>query len=135
MKKLKFFAGLDILVLSFSGCSVAKVSKLPSKKSMDLIQVGQHRAVIVAEFGEPVEVEEKDGKIVEINAFDKGHSAGGKLLRGFTYGAAGVYTLGISGVVANPLESSISDQDKAVMQVTYSQDKTLEGVVMLSEGS
>ena len=102
---------------------------------MDLVEVGQHRAVIIAEFGEPVESEELDGKIVEIYAFEKGHSAGGKLLRGFTYGAAGVYTLGISEVVTNPLESTISDQDKVVMQVTYSKDKTLEGVVMLSDVS
>lgn len=135
MKKLQVLAAFGILVLSLTACSVAKVSKLPSKKNMDLVEVGQHRAVIVAEFGEPVESEELDGKIVEIYAFEKGHSAGGKLLRGFTYGAAGVYTLGISEVVTNPLESTISDQDKVVMQVTYSKDKILEGVVMLSDGS
>lgn len=132
----KYIIPLFVLIISFScGCSVAKVSKLPSKKNMDLLEQGQHRAVIVAEFGEPIESENKDGKLIEIYAFERGHSAGGKLVRGFTYGAAGVYTLGISEVITNPLESTISDQDKTVLEITYdSQDKKILSFVVLSDG-
>jgi hypothetical protein len=135
MKKILIFAVVISIFAFSSGCSVSKVSKLPAKKDMDIMAVGEHRAVIISEFGQPVESEIKNGKTVEIYAFEPGHGAGAKFARGFVYGAAGVYTLGISEIVATPLESNLSQQDKTVVEVVYDEKNLVEALTILKEGS
>jgi hypothetical protein len=120
-----------VVVLTLqSGCSVFMAAKQPPKKDLAVLEVGTHRARLIAEFGAPVHTETKDGNKVDVFKFVQGYSTGAKTGRAVFHGAADVFTLGLWEVVGTPTEAAFDGQDMAV-QVSYdAQDQVAESVVL-----
>ncbi len=123
-----------IVIMMFAiSCSVSRVSKLSPKKDLSLLTPGTKRALILSEFNVPIDSKVKDEKKVEVYAFDPGHSATAKFFRGLTYGAAAIYTLGISEAVTNPVEGALADKKKMVVEIIFDKNDNLESFVILKK--
>ena len=105
-------------------------AKQPSRKNIELFKVGTPRGLLLAEFGPPIHVEEKNGSKIEIFRFVQGYSAGARTGRAIFHGAADVFTLGLWEVVGTPAEGVFSG-DELAYQVTYDKDDRVAEVVAL----
>ena len=61
-----------ITIVFLSGCSVFMAAKQPDKKNLDLLKAGTPRNLVLAEFGQPVSTEVKEGKKCDIFSFTQG---------------------------------------------------------------
>ncbi len=102
---------------------------------MSILKENQRKSIIQSEFGQPIESSKNSqGDLVEVYAFEPGHSSGAKLFRGLGYGAAAVYTLGISETLTNPIEGAVSDQNKTIVEVVYDKENRLKDFTILRQG-
>ena len=122
---------LICLIPSFSGCAVYMAANQPGKRNFDVLNVGTYRSRVLAEFGQPVATETRDGKTVDIFKFVQGYSDGSKAGRALFHGAADVLTLGLWEVVGTPIES-IADGDEIQIEVIYDLDQNVESVNTLN---
>ena len=104
----------------------------PGHKNVDLLKVGMTRSSIMAEFGAPVNTEEKDGEKIDIYRFRQGYSQGAKAFRAVGHGAADVLTLGLWEVIGTPAEATFSGKDVAV-KITYDKEEKVKEVVYLTQ--
>ena len=129
--------GLIIFVVAvlatvlFQGCSVYMAAKQPEKKNVDVLSVGTPRSLVLAEMGNPVSSESRDGKLVDIFNFVQGYSKAAKTGRALFHGVADVFTVGLWEVVATPTEA-IFDGSKMSFEVKYDADDRVEKVTQLS---
>ncbi len=126
----------SLLLLSFSvltNCSVYMAAKQPKEKNIDVLSIGTPRSLVLAELGQPVTSEIRDGNKVDIFAFTQGYSAGNRTGRAVWHGVADVFTLGLWEVVGTPVEAAF-DGTKVSYEVTYKDDKVAK-VVPLTEKS
>jgi len=135
ISRLAQHAGTVLIALSLgllSGCSVYMASHQPDKKDITLFTAGTPRTLLLAEFGQPVASEMREGKRVDIFSFVQGYSQGAKSGRAFFHGAADVLTLGLWEVVGTPAESAMSG-DKLIYEVTYDANDKVESVVPIGK--
>jgi hypothetical protein len=123
---------LLVIVLILSGCSVFMAAKQPDKKDLSLMTVGMPRNILVAEFGKPIALSEKDGKKVEIFKFIDGYSSGAKVGRAILHGSADVLTLGTWELIGTPTEG-VYDGDEMVYQVSYNTENIVTEVIPLKK--
>jgi hypothetical protein len=119
--------------LSLSGCSVVMAAKQPGKKDLSLFSKGMPRSVIIAEFGEPVDVQKKDGKSVEVYKFVQGYSTGVKVGRSIFHAVADVFTLFLWEIAATPIEG-MNEGDQVAYEVTFDAEQKVESVKVLKDG-
>ena len=119
------------LVLS-TGCSVYMASHQPDKKDTTLFAAGTPRSLLLAEFGQPVSSEMKEGKRIDIFSFVQGYSQGAKTGRAFFHGAADVVTLGLWEVVGTPAETAMNG-NRLIYEVTYDVADKVEKVVPIGK--
>ena len=157
---MKRFAFLALVGLMLSGCSVYMAASGEQKRDMNVLSPGTHRDVILAEFGTPVssideiiaaEVQAQDSQATvataapapatpparrryDIFKFVQGRSTASNAGRAVFYGAAAVFTLGLSEVVATPLEYAVGDQGEIRLRVNYSDEWRLSSAQVYDEG-
>jgi len=107
-------------------------AKQPPKKNLGVLKEGTPRSLLLAEFGQPVATETKDGKRVDVFSFTQGYSKGAKAGRALFHGAADVFTLGLWEVFATPTEG-IFDGKKLAFEVTYDASDKVEKVITLQK--
>ena len=123
---------ITIIVLTglLTGCSVFMAAKQPSKKNLNVLTVGYPRALLIAEFGSPINTDFKDGNRTDIFSFRQGYSKGAKTARAVGHGVADVFTLGLWEVVGTPTEA-VFDGEETAVEVTYdSNDKVIRSSVL-----
>ena len=128
------FAKLSLvlfMVLLLGGCSVYMASHQPSEKNVGLFKVGTPRSFLIAEFGQPVSSEVRNGQTYEIFRFTQGYSGGAKAGRAFAEGVADVMTLGASEVITTPVES-IADGNVMAYEVRYDSNNLVVEVITLT---
>jgi outer membrane protein assembly factor BamE (lipoprotein component of BamABCDE complex) len=131
MKKLGIMIALAVMCLILaSGCSVYMAAKQPDQKNLDILAVGTPRNLVLAEMGQPMSTEEKDGKITDVFSFVQGYSKGAKTGRAVFHGLADIFTLGLWEAVGTPTEA-VFDGDKMAYEVKYDTDKKVEKATAL----
>ncbi len=120
------------LALTGSGCAVFMAAKQPPKKDLAVLSVGSPRSLLLAELGQPIATDTRDGKRVDMFSFTQGYSKGAKTGRALFHGAADVVTFGLWEVVGTPTEM-VFDGKKMSFEVTYAADDRVEKIVDLSK--
>ena len=103
----------------------------PNEKNVGLFAVGTPRSFLIAEFGQPVSSEVKNGQKYEIFRFTQGYSGGAKAGRAFAEGVADLMTLGVAEVITTPVES-IADGNLTAYGVIYNNNDLVIQVISLS---
>ncbi|MFI4922960.1 MAG: hypothetical protein ACHP6J_04525 [Burkholderiales bacterium] len=127
--------GTVLIALSLglsSGCSVYMATHQPDKKDTTLFATGTPRSLLLAEFGQPLASETREGKHVDVFSFVQGYSQGAKSSRAILHGVADVFTLGLWEVVGTPTESVLNG-DKLIYEVTYDANDKVEKVVPIGK--
>ena len=126
---------LVLCTIFLSGCSVVMAAKQPGKKDTALLSHGMPRSVIIAEFGEPIDVRnKKDGKSVEIFKFVQGYSTGVKVGRSIFHAVADVLTLFLWEIAATPIEG-MAEGSQMAYEVTFDADQKLETAKLIKDGN
>ncbi len=133
MKNLSRCCIAFLLLVFSSACSVHMAATQPSRKNVDLFRPGTPRAQLLAEFGNPVAGEEKDGKRMDIFRFRQGYSGGAKAVRAVTHGVMDVLTIGLWEVVGTPVEG-VADGEDVAYQVTYDTNDCVAQALPLTTG-
>ena len=120
-----------MITFTMSGCAVYMAANQPSNKNFNLLKPGMPRDEIIAEFGAPVNSEEKDGEKTDIYRFVQGYPVGEKAFRAVGHGVADVFTLGLWEVVGTPTEATLHGKDVA-LKIDYDKDKKLKTVTYLA---
>ena len=123
---------LALAALAATGCSPVLAARQPSRRNVDLLTPGMPRNVLLAELGQPVGTEVKDGKRVEVFSFVQGYRKGVKVGRTIGHTAADVMTLGLWEVVGTPTEATLNGHQIAY-EVTYNTSDRVEQVVPLKQ--
>ena len=121
---------LLILFLFTQGCAVIMAARQPGRKNVQLFRVGTPRSLLLAEFGLPLAVEEREGKEYEIFSFNRGYSTGTKVFRVFFHAAADVFTLFLWEVIGTPAEAVFTGAEIAY-EVSYDKDNRIDSLVLL----
>jgi hypothetical protein len=121
---------LALAAVSAGACSPVLAAKQPSRKDIDLLSPGVPRNLLIAELGQPVATETKDGKRVEVFSFVQGYRKGVKVGRTIGHGVADVMTLGLWEIAGTPTEATLSGHTVAY-EVTYDASDRVEIVVPL----
>src|SRR5207302_7096490 len=96
------------------GCAASRALNQPSRKDYSVLEPGTNIDLVRSEFGEPL----KSGRDnCDIFVCQQG-SSGWKYLRAIGYSVLDVGTLGLSEIVANPLEASVGS-DNVRLRVCY----------------
>ena len=132
IRRLSALSLFTLLALSLAGCSVFMAAKQPPKKNLGVLKEGTPRSMILAELGQPVASETKDGKRVDVFSFIQGYSKGAKAGRAVFHGAADVLTLGLWEVVGTPTEATF-DGNKMAFEVTYDASDKAAKIVTLQK--
>jgi len=107
----------------------------PSEKNVGLFKPGTPRGFLIAEFGQPVSSEVRNGQKYEIFRFTQGYSGGAKAGRAFAEGVADVMTLGAAEVITTPVES-IANGNEVAYEVSYdSNDYVVQVISLTPDGS
>src|SRR6266508_2915245 len=119
-----------LAALSAGACSPVLAAHQPSRKDVDLLSPGIPRNMLLAELGQPVATETKDGKRVEVFSFVQGYRKGVKVGRTIGHGVADVMTLGLWEIAGTPTEATLNGHTVAY-EVTYDANDRVELVVPL----
>ncbi|MEM0989265.1 MAG: hypothetical protein AAGK00_10325 [Pseudomonadota bacterium] len=120
-----------VTALSLQACSAYMAASGEDKRDISILTVGTHRDIVVSEFGLPVtsvnEMVTVEGSEPTLNRYDvfkftQGRSDASNAGRAVFYGAAAVLTLGLSEVIATPLEMAVGDQGELRLRTTYGAD-------------
>jgi hypothetical protein len=123
---------LALAAVGSSGCSPVMAAKQPSRKDVGLLSAGVPRNVVLAELGQPVATDLKDGKRVEVFSFVQGYRKGVRVGRTIGHAAADVVTLGLWEVAGTPTEATLNGHNVAY-EVTYDSSDRIEQVVLLKK--
>ena len=123
---------LGCVVIAAAACSPVLASKQPSRRDVDLLSPGVPRNIVLAELGQPVTTETKNGQRVEIFSFVQGYRKGVKVARTIGHGAADVMTLGLWEVVGTPTEATLNGH-RVAYEVTYDASDRIDRVVLLKQ--
>jgi outer membrane protein assembly factor BamE (lipoprotein component of BamABCDE complex) len=123
---------LVLFAVAVSGCSPVMAAHQPSRKDVELLRPGIPRNVVLAELGEPVTSETKDGKRVEVFSFVQGYRKGVRVGRTIGHAAADVMTLGLWEVAGTPTEATLNGHTVAY-EVIYDASDRVEQVVLLKK--
>ena len=123
---------VGLAMISAAGCSPVLASKQPSRRDVDLLSPGVPRNLVLAELGQPVAAETRDGRRVEVFSFVQGYRKGVRVARTIGHGAADVMTLGLWEVVGTPTEATLNGH-RVAYEVTYDASDRIDRVVPLKK--
>lgn len=90
----------------------------PTKKNLEILEVGVHRSYLIAEFGMPASTRWINRRRVDRFEFVQGYSRGQRAGRALAHGAADLATGGFWEAVATPTEGHFSGEHVAY-EVSY----------------
>ena len=125
-------AVLAVAAVGVAACSPVMAAKQPSRKDVGLLNPGIPRNVVLAELGQPVATEMKEGKRVEVFSFVQGYRSGVRVGRTIGHAAADVLTLGLWEVAGTPTEATLNGHNVAY-EVTYDTNDRIAQVVPLKK--
>ena len=102
-------------------------SRQPAK-NLDLIQVGNHRDMVVAELGRPVITEFTKDQRFDVFSFNNGYSNEANAARAAVHAGADILTLGLWEVIGTPSEALLQGNIK-VVKVFYDNQNVVEKVL------
>ena len=116
-------------------CSVYQASTGDRKRDLNVLAPGSSRDIVLAELGTPASSIDnlstapantnsagQDKSRYDIFSFVQGRSKGANVGRSLFYGTAAVFTLGLSEVVAAPLEHVVGDAGNIKLRVNYDEN-------------
>ncbi len=117
-------------VVAFAHCGHTEMlrihgAKRPEKKNLEVMQVGTPRSRVLAEFGQPVSTEIRDGKKVDVFSFVQGYSKPAKAGRAALHATTDVLTSGTSEIVGTPTEVVLSGS-KVAYEITHDENDRVE---------
>jgi len=128
---------LLMVVLSLTlltACSVVQATSGPECKNLSVLDKGTDRYLVLAELGQPVVTETiEDGRKCDVFSFKQGQHGAVKAGKALAYGAAAVMTLGLSEVVASPLEGAAGKGAEVKAKVLYDAANKVDQVEMLQD--
>lgn len=107
-------------------------TKQPDAKNLDVITVGAPRALVLAELGQPISTEVKQGQKSDIFTFTQGYSKGTKVGRVLFHGLADIFTWGLWELAGTPTEAFF-DGDKILCQIDYDGSDKVKKIIPLSQ--
>ncbi|MGY8732354.1 MAG: hypothetical protein ACKVK0_09450 [Pirellulales bacterium] len=122
-----------LMLIVTAGCSVDRAMHAPSKKNLDVLQKGSSRYKLIEEFGPPVYTDSKNGISTDVFIFEQGYSDTAKYLRAAGYGAAALYTIGLSEIFSPVIEGNIK-YSKIQVEIEYDQNQQLAHVKLTRDG-
>lgn len=126
------FLSLSLFILS--GCAVLLASNQPELKNTSLFAVGTPRSKLIAEFGIPTIIENRNGKNYDIFIFIQGYSKSAKTGRAIFHGVADVASFGAWELIGTPIET-IFDGNRMVFEVSYDEENKVSNISNLSKQS
>lgn len=122
------------------GCSVYMAANQPGQKDLSVLTKGQPRAKLIAELGQPVNSEIKDGVRKDIFTFTQGYHGGVRAGRAVLHGVADVATLGLWEAVGTPTEGYMNGTQLSAEVIYDAQDVVatvipLKGAEEISSGT
>lgn len=130
MGRIHAVVAAGLLVLSGAGCSVYMAANQPGQKDLALLSPGQPRAKLIAEFGQPMHSETKDGARTDIFQWTQGYHPGVRAGRAAGHAVASVATLGLWEVVGTPVEGYMNGTQLSA-EVHYDRNDVVAKVVPL----
>ncbi len=115
----------------FTGCSTVMAVKGSDRKDLSVIAIGASRDSVIAELGSPIFSEKTETEYYDIFNFKQGSGkflAAGKSL---LYGTAAVCTIGLSEVIATPLEGSLNNK-KVKLKIFYDEKRNVKEIVNMT---
>ena len=119
-----------LLALAASGCSAYMAANQPGQKDLALLNPGQTRARLIAEFGQPIHSEVRDGARRDIFQWTQGYHSGVRAGRAVGHAVASVATLGLWEVVGTPVEGYMNGTQLSA-EVTYDSNDRVVSVAPL----
>lgn len=130
---LRKFGALFGLIL-LTACSVVQATSGPESKDLSVLNPGTERYLVLAELGQPAVTEtDKEGKKYDIFRFRQGQHGAVKAGKAVLYGTAAVFTLGLSEVVASPLEGAAGKGAEMKTRVLYDSNDLVDRVEILQD--
>lgn len=134
MRKIWFTIFFIAILLTQQGCSVFMAARQPGRKDTSLFKPGTPRSMLIAEFGAPSAIEERNGKKYEIFRFTQGYSGPAKVGRALFHGTADVFSLGLWEIVGTPTEMVFHGTETAY-EVSYDENNRVDSVELLKKGA
>lgn len=102
----------------------------PGQKDLTLLNPGQPRAKLIAEYGQPTHTEVRDGVRKDIFTWTQGYHGAVRAGRAVGHAAANVATLGLWEVVGTPIEGHMNGSQLSA-EVHYDKNDVVTRVVPL----
>lgn len=130
MNRLGAWLVTAALACSTAGCSAYMAANQPGQKDIAVLNPGQPRAKLIAEFGQPIHTETKDGVRKDIFQWTQGYHSGVRAGRAVGHAVASVATLGLWEVVGTPVEGYMNGSQLSA-EVHYDRNDIVAKVVPL----
>ena len=127
MKTIKSSLAILAIFLLAANCSVFMAANQPLKKDVHVLDRGTYRNTVIAELGDPLFSEVKNGKRCDVFSFVQGYTNEVKIGRTIFHGAADVFTFGLWEVAGTQIEA-IADGDEVKVEVYYDANEAVERV-------
>jgi hypothetical protein len=125
---------MGVCLVTLTGCSVVQATSGPESKDLSVLNKGTDRYLVLAELGQPVVTETAvDGRKYDIFKFMQGQHGGVKAGKAVLYGTAAVFTLGLSEVIASPLEGAAGQGAEMKTRVIYDANLKVDDVEVLQD--
>jgi hypothetical protein len=124
---------LAVVCAAFTGCSVYMAANQPTEKDLSLLNPGQSRARLIAEFGQPIQTEVKNGARHDIFQWTQGYNPGVLAGRAVGHAAADVFTLGLWEAVGTPTEGYFNGTQLSAEVVYDREDRVVQVIPLKGE--
>ena len=112
------------------GCSIVMAVRQPSKKDLNILNIGTPREEVLTSFGEPFTSDLEDGLKTDLYQFKQGYKGTTKAGRALFHATADVFSFGLWEAVGTPTEK-ILDGQRMTVKVVYDENNLVKNVVFL----
>lgn len=130
----KKFIVLGVALLMAAGCSAHMAATGGGKRDLDVLSPGTPRDMVLAEIGTPVSSASDDGGSFDLFRFERKRSTASNTGRAILYGTAAVFTLGLSEVIATPLEGAVGSAGTMSLKTYYDDSNNLSRALVQDGG-
>ena len=123
-----------MIVPMLAACSVVQATQGPESRDFSICEKGTPRYEVLAELKAPIETATtKDGRKYDIFKFMQGQHGAVKAGKAMAYGGAAVLTLGLSELIASPLEGAAGKGAEIKVRVIYDEEDRVDVIDVLQD--